>query len=213
MNVVIIGNSGAARECYQLYLDIIWASPTLRYATNFKGFLSYEHFQGDLKHLENMFLGDFGDYDICPDDRFVIGIGDPGIRAKVFAKVKSRRGVCINLISPWSILPEDCTLGEGNIITSICGFASGCNIGNGNYFNGRVSVAHDVIIGDFNFFAPTSTLLGGCRIGNGNNIGVAASILPRAKIGNGNNICPGACVFRGCGDNRRMAGNPALPME
>jgi len=34
--------------------------------------------------------------------------------------------------------------------------------------------------------------------------------LSGAKIGNDNTIAPGAFVYKGCRDNRLLAGNPAL---
>lgn len=208
--IVIVGNSGAARECYQIFMDCWWASPTLRFSTHFKGFLSYKGFLGNLGPLASMMLGDLDGYAAAPADRFIIGIGRPDLRKAVFGDIKAREGIFINLISPWSYVPFDCVLGEANIINSGCNFSSNSQIGDGNYFNGGVRLGHDVNIGSFNFFGPSTTALGGASIGNENIIAVQSALLEHSRIGDSNHIHPASVLFKGCGNHCRMAGNPAL---
>lgn len=207
--IIIIGNSGAARECHQLFMDSSWSSPTLRTNSAFKGFLSFKNYPGHLGELSNLFLGDFDDYEIAPEDRFIIGIGSPRLRKSVYLAVKERNGKLFNLVSPWSYIPGDCTIGEGNIINSNCNFSGADHIGNGNYFNGNVRLGHDVSIGDFNFFGPSTTVLGGATVGSENTVAVHSVLLEGSRMGNNNHIHPASVLFKGCKNNCRMAGNPA----
>lgn len=209
---VIIGNSGAARECHQLLTDCQWASPTLRFSLSFKGFLSYKGFAGSLGELSSLSLGDMDAYTINAADRFIIGIGKPALRREVYLAMKARGATFMNLISPWSYVPNGFEMGDANIINSHGNFSCGSRIGVGNYFNGGVRLGHDVTIGDFNFFGPSSTVLGGGRIGDANLLAVQSTVLERARVGNANHIAPAAVIFKGCGNNRCMAGNPALPV-
>lgn len=209
-DIVIVGNSGAARECHQLLIDCIWGSPTLRFAWNFLGFLSYKGFQAELGPLQPFFLGDLANFKIGPNHKFIIGIGMPQLREEVFLTLKERGASLVNLISPWSYVPGDFQLGEGNIINSTCNFSGASSVGDGNYFNGSVRLGHDVKIGSFNFFGPSTTMLGGSSMGNRNIMAVQSVLLEQGRIGNDNNIAPGSILFKGCRNNCRMAGNPAL---
>lgn len=208
--LIIIGNSGAARECYQMFNDICACTPLLRGKYTFKGFLSHQGYAGNLGGLASFDLGSDEVYQPLPEDNFIAGIGQPELRKVAYERMKGKNGVFINLISPWVYLPLDVTLGAGNIIRAGCSFSCDVSIGNNNFFNGGVIIAHDVTIGDNNFFGPDSMILGGAKIGDDNSFAVRSVVLERGKVGNGNLIAPGAILYKGCKDNCRMAGNPAL---
>ncbi|MDR1242407.1 MAG: hypothetical protein LBM00_06475 [Deltaproteobacteria bacterium] len=80
--VVIIGNSGAARECYGNVRDMLGD------AFRFRGFLAFEGFPGRLKDLANLEIGNDDAYTPGCGDYFVIGIGNPALRAKAYANWK-----------------------------------------------------------------------------------------------------------------------------
>jgi len=203
-NLVIIGNSSAARECYWL------AHVILGDALRFKGFLAFENCKGNLGKLANLELGNDDDYACAPDDVFVLGIGSPDLRLKAFAKWKERGARFINLIHPITHIPDDTEMGEANIVTHGCHFSCDVRLGNANYLNGSVVLGHDVVVGDGNFFGLFSIVLGKAVIGSGNSFGVHSSVLAKAKIGNNNIIAPGAFIYKGCRDGCLMAGNPAM---
>lgn len=208
----IIGNSGAARECYWIYRDMCSASAELEQDTCFAGFLAWKNYPSDLHDMEDMFRGDAETLDIGPDCEFVIGIGDPALRAEVFDVMKKRNARFFTLVHPWSDTSHARTQGEANIFQRGCSIFCDARIGNANYFNGSVTLSHDVCVGDANFFGPFALLLGGCRVGSRNLVAVRSTLLPKSRIGNDNIISPGSFVYKGCGNNRRMAGNPAIPM-
>lgn len=206
--LVIIGNSGSARECYWLLREVVEKEENL----DFKGFLAFEGYQGNLCDLAGYYLGSDDAYQAAPEDVFVIGIGTPALRLKAFYKWKARGARFINLIHPNVRFTGAIPLGEANILAS--GTYISCNsaLGDANYLNGSVLVGHDSRIGNGNFFAPYCVLLGETVIGSGNSFGVHSVVLAGAKIGDGNTIAPGAYVFKGCKDGRVMAGNPAQDM-
>lgn len=208
--VVIIGNSGAARECYWLLDDMVRAAPGLKNYYMFKGFLVWNGYRGDLKKLAHFLLGDAREYVPSPDDLFVIGIGQPYLRKAAYEDFKARGADFLTLVHPWSEISPEAEVGEANIFQR--GSTVHCDtcIGNANYFNGAINVGHDVEIGDYNFIGPASLLLGECSIGSQNMLGVRCTLLPKACVGNGNILAPGSIVYKGCKDNCRLAGNPAL---
>ncbi len=207
--VVIIGNSGAGRECYWLLRDVMKADSAVR----FKGFLAFEGFAGDLEELSTHALGTDDAYSIELNDVFVIAIGDPKLRLKAYGKWKARGAKFFSLIHPTAAITPNTVMGEANIFTRDCYISCNVSIGSANFFNGQVAVGHDCVIGDANFFGPYSLLLSNNRVGSCNAFGARSVILPGAKIGNDNMLAAGAYVYKGCRDNRIMAGNPAQDMS
>ena len=206
--LVIIGNSGAARECYWLAKDCIDAGADME----FKGFLSLEGYQGQLHELSEYFLGVDDAYTPAQDDVFVIGVGVHALRRKAFLKWKSRRVKFVNLVHPRTQLIGKISLGQANILS--CDSYISCNttVGDANYLNGSVVIGHDTTIGNYNFFAPFSIVLGGAVVGSENTFCVHSVLFAHAKIGNSNKIAPGSYVYKGCGNAKVMMGNPALVM-
>ncbi len=207
-NVVIIGNSGAARECYEILQDIFAASPNLQHYYQFQGFLPWKGYKAHLKHLAHMEL-DTKTIDIH-NTHYIIGIGQAKIRQEIFEEYKAAGAHLMNLIHPWSSISPTADMGEGNIFQRGCTVHCNVKIGNANYLNGAVNLSHDAEIGDFNFLGPYAMVLGGARLGSYNHLGPQSIILNEAKIGHNNQIAPGAIVYKGCKDNCRMMGNPAL---
>lgn len=207
-DLIIIGNSGAARECYWLARECMRAGARFE----FKGFLALDGYPDNLKGLAAWSLGNDDAYEPAPDDIFAIGIGAPALRRRAYRKWRRRGAVFTNLVHPAARIVGDVNLGDANIIACNSYISCDASLGCANYLNGSVTVAHDVKIGDFNFFAPFSMALGGATVGNGNNFGVYAVLLPGARVGDDNVIAPGAYLYKGCGSNALLAGNPALKM-
>jgi len=207
--IVILGNSGAARECYWLLQDVLQAQSDLR----FKGFLSFEGFKGNLCELSDLEMGSDDNYPAEQEDLFVIGIGNPVVRGKAFLKWKGRGCQFMNLVHPTVRFVGSHSIGEANILAHGCHISCNTTIGSANYLNGSVVLGHDVRIGDNNFLAPFTQLLGGARVGSGNSFGVNTVALAGAKIGSNNTIAPGAYIYKGCGDNQFLAGNPAQRVD
>lgn len=208
--VIIIGNSGAARECHALFREIVQERPELAHSYAFRGFLSWKSYPGNLKRHAGLLLGDADAYSLSQEDVFVIGIADPGLRHVVYRAFKERGAHFLTLVHPWSEVAPDARLGEGNILQRGTRVATGCVIGNGNYFNGAVHIAPDVAVGDCNFVGPGALLLEKSRLGSRNSLGVRSILQAGSSIGDGNMIAPGSVVCGAYRDRCRMAGNPAV---
>lgn len=206
----IIGNSGAARECYWLYRDMCSADSGLEKSSRFEGFLSWHDYQGDLKSLSDMFRGDVSEIDFPPGSELVIGVGQPALRSEIFETMKNRNGVFFTLVHPLSYISPVANFGEANIFQRGCSIFCDVQIGNANYFNGAVTLSHDVCVKDANFLGPFALLLGGCKVGSRNLISVRTTMLPNARIGDDNILAPACVVYKGCRNGIRLAGNPAM---
>lgn len=206
----IVGNSGAGRECYWILRDLLESSPGLASYYEFGGFFSWKNYPANLKDLSQMFLGPIENHSPGQDELYIIGVGKPQLRRDIFAYIKQKNGRLMNLIHPWTSICPSAKLGEGNVFQRGCTIYTNAIVGNGNYINGAANLSHDAVIGDFNFLAPYSIVLGGASMGNLNHLGPHAVILEKARMGNGNSLAPGSALYRKCGDNCRLSGNPAL---
>lgn len=205
-HIVIVGNSGFARECHIMLRQMMRMDSALR----FRGFLSFEGHEADLKDLTPLFLGNDDNYAFAPEDFVVIGIGDPYLRKKAHEKLTERGCSFFTLIHPTCYIDTSTLLGEGNIFGSRCHVTSNCTVGNANVFNGLVHIGHDVNIGDYNFVAPNVQILGAVSMGNLNSIGATSVLMPHCTIGCCNMIAPLSAIYKGCRNYSYMSGNPAV---
>lgn len=208
--VIIIGNSGAARECYWILQDMLSSSVGLRNYYNFVGFISWKGYTGDLKEFCNMTIGTDTEHTIDKDALYVIGVGNPALRKTIFDDFKSRGATFMNLIHPWTDICASAVIGEGNIFQRGSTVYCNASIGNGNYINGAANLSHDAAIGDFNFLGPYTLILGGAKLGSCNHLGPHCVLLEHSQAGDNNLFSPGSYLYKGCKNNCRLAGNPAL---
>ena len=208
--VFIIGNSGAARECYWLLDDMRKSEAVLERSITFGGFLSWRDFPGNLKGLSHLERGDAEAFAPQPKDAFVIGIGSPALRQEIYTLMKARGGEFFTLCHPLAAINPHARIGEANIFQRNSTVFCDALLGNANYLNGAVNLSHDAVVGDYNFFGPFSLVLGEARVGSGNSFAARCTLLPKARIGDGNILAPGCVVYKGCKDGCRLAGNPAV---
>lgn len=203
--VVIIGNSGAARECYWLLRQIMERNPDL----GFKGFLSFENYPQQLAELATLEIDNDDAYIPQDDDVFVIGIGEPALREKAFRKWKARGAQFINLVHPDLFVPPSTEIGEANIIAYACFVSCNVKMGNANFLNTHVVLGHDVTLRDANFIGSFSILQGHVKVGSRNKFAAQTNMLAKAELGDDNTVAPGSVVFRGIFNKSIIAGNPA----
>lgn len=209
-NLWIIGNSGAARECFWLFQEMLKTENAPN--PGFAGFLSWRQHKGDLKNLGHLLKGEALDWPVQSDDLFAIGIGAPRLREDVYITMKKRGAQFFTLRHPFTEIHPTSRVGEANIFQMGSSVFCEASLGNANYLNGSVNISHDSVVQDANFLGPFALVLGGAKVGSRNLLGVHSTLLPKARIGNDNIIAPGSVVYKGCHNGRRMAGNPAIPL-
>lgn len=206
MGVVIVGNSGAARECYWLLRVAREAGEKVA----FKGFLAWKGHVGNLRDLARFSLGDSEEYRPAQDDLFVIGMGKPELRLAVYNRLKELDAAFYTLRHPNVYICPSADVGEANIFQRDCVVQANASIGNANFFNGGVVVGHDAKIGNGNVFNLHTGVSGNVGIGDANQFAPQSIVLEHATIGSRNVFAPGAVVYKGCKDHCLMTGNPAL---
>lgn len=207
-DLYIIGNSGFAKEVYELSLHLE--------GYEFKGFIDYK----PEKDSTDIFGKNFSVFDedeflksADPEKVFLaIGIGDPKTIKNVAQKFEKFNFP--NLIHPRAAFNENFnSLGRGNILTANVIFTANTTVGDFNIFNLSTTVGHDCIIQNCNVFNPAVNISGGVEIGNENLIGVASTILQYKKIGNQCIVAGGSMVTKNVEDGTLVLGIPAKPVQ
>lgn len=145
------------------------------------------------------------------DSRFVIGLGNPIHRKKVFQKFITLGGKPTSTIAKSaSIGSYDNKIGMGSNIMQKVILTNSIHVGKGVVINQLTSVGHDVVISDFVEISPNVSISGNCFIGEASFLGTSSTILPKIKIGNNVIVAAGSVVTKDVPDNCMVAGSPAM---
>lgn len=166
------------------------------YQLNYLGFESAPHFFENVPSLE-----------------FILGIGDNGIRKKVFHLLKSKEIKILNVIHDLSYVSKSVTFGEGNFISKNTSINPLVKIGNACIINTGAIVEHECKVGDYAHIAPGAVLAGNVTVGHGSFVGANAVVKEGIRIGANVVIGAGAVVTKNVLDNEVLVGNPAKQIQ
>lgn len=143
------------------------------------------------------------------DNKFTLGLGNPGLRYNMYQKFSDANGVFTSTISRITDIGEyEISIGDGCNILSGVKISNSVEIGIGCIIYYNSIITHDVQIGQFVEISPGAILLGGCKIGDFTHIGSGTIVLPYIKIGKNVVVAAGAVVTKDVPDNVMIAGVP-----
>ena len=144
-------------------------------------------------------------------NKFIIGIGNPELRKKLFCKFNKIGGEFISSVSKYSDIGSyNVNIGSGCNILSGVKISNNVNIGIGNIIYYNSIITHDVLIGDFCEISPSVNILGRVSVGNYCKIGTGAILFPGITVGDYSVIAAGAVVRNNVPKNVMVAGIPAI---
>ena len=122
------------------------------------------------------------------------GIGDIGVRIRVFQKLAEAGFTCPAVVHPTAHVETSAALSPGVQVFAHAYVGSDSRVGYGVIVNTGAIVSHDCRLDDYTNISPGAILAGEVHIGPAALIGMGATINLRAKIGAGARIGNGATV-------------------
>lgn len=204
--MIVIGAKGLAKEVLEI-IELNKATTNLAFyddVSTDNTALLYDQFP-ILKNKEQV-LKHFKQYDA----HYILGIGKPQLRYKLYQKFSALGGMAKSMISPLAQVGGfDVQIAEGTVVFSNAIFSNSSCIGRGSLVYYNAMITHDCILGDFVELSPGATILGSCKIGDLTHIGANATILPNLSIGKNVIVGAGSVVTKDLPDNAIAVGNPA----
>jgi sugar O-acyltransferase (sialic acid O-acetyltransferase NeuD family) len=141
------------------------------------------------------------------DSRFVLGVGNPIYREKLFHFLSSLGGSVFNIESVASLESSNSKTIFDAMPYSFIGPET--IIGLGVLVNTRAHVHHECEVGEFSEIGPGAMLLGAAKIGKKCRIGAGAVILPGVELGDEVVVGAGAVVTKSYPKACTLIGIPA----
>lgn len=143
------------------------------------------------------------------DIYFVCVIGNPKIKAKIVAFLKSKGAKFATGIHPSVIISETSTVGEGTVVTAGNIITTNAQIRDHIIINLACTVGHYTVIENYCTINPGANISGDVILSEGVYIGTNATVLEKITIGKYGIIGAGAVVNKNTPENVTAVGIPA----
>jgi sugar O-acyltransferase (sialic acid O-acetyltransferase NeuD family) len=140
---------------------------------------------------------------------FVLGLGNPLLRSKLFKQFIELGAQPISVISKNADVGSfEVNIKKGTSILSGAKISNSVKIGQGCLLYYNSIITHDAVIGDFVEISPNAIVLGRSTIGDNTSLGASSIILPDIIVGNNVIIGAGSVVLKDIPDNCNVVGVP-----
>lgn len=199
-DVVIIGASGHGR----VIADIV-----IRSGDRVVGFLDDDRtLPGTIAGIP--VLGTVSDFVKYADARFVTGIGNAKIRAKI-DEMLNKKVLWYTAVHPAAVVSGlGVEIGEGTVVMANAVINAGAKIGRQCIVNTGAIVEHDCVLGDYVHISPNAALAGTVTVGARTWIGIGASVINNLAIAQDCMIGAGSTVVGSIGEPGTYMGTPAV---
>ena len=200
--IIIIGAGGLAKE-------VAFIIESLKDFEVF-GFISNEGKRNERIYKDFKIVGNDEEAFLkWSDMNFVIAIGDPKIRRKVYY-MYFKKGIkrFPKIIHPLSTVANEVEIEEGVIIYPGSKIMPSTKIKKFSIINTNTIIAHDCLIGKFTNLNPSSVINGNVKIGDNVLVGSGAVLHQGLSICDNVNIGIGSVVVRDIKESGTYFGNP-----
>lgn len=154
-------------------------------------------------------VGGIGDARPTANDRYVLAVGDPRLRARLATLLGERGARFVSIVHPRAWVARESVLGPGTVIGPLSYVGPGARLGEHVLVNPQVAVAHDVTAGRCAVFSPMCAANGAVVLGDGAFLGTHATVLPGRTVGAWAYVGAGALVNRDVEPGAKVVGVPA----
>lgn len=213
--VYIVGAGGYAREIYELLIkpiNDVRRSEKKEPEFHVLGFLDDNPHAMDGKVCDIGVVGGIHDFDVKPEDRFIMGVASPQIKEKLATVMLKKGATFVNVIHPWVQIVPGATYGKGFV--AYPGATVGPDVHVGDFVTLLYSgLGHDVEVGDYCTISSYCGINGYVKLGKRVFVGGHAVILPNIKIGDDAYVGMGSVVVSKVKAGTKVFGNPAKRMD
>ena len=152
--------------------------------------------------------------DYKPEDiEFMVGIGEPVIRAKIFDKVKEKGYNFTTLIHPSSFVASGVEVREGSMIGYNAYVSVKVHLSENVLIQPMAVLGHECSIGRNSVVSSFVSMSGNSYLGNNSYVGINVCVKQGMKIGNDSVIGLGSAVVHDIPDGVLAVGYPARPIK
>lgn len=144
---------------------------------------------------------------------FVIALGEPVYREKLFREVKERGYPLATIVHPGASVAASAKLGEGVVVQEFAGVGPDTSLADNAFIQPFAVVGHDSTVGRSSVCSTYAGVMGNCHIGDRTYLGVHVAVREKTNVGSDSIIGMGSMVQRDIPDNVIAMGNPARPMK
>ncbi len=143
------------------------------------------------------------------DAEFIIAVGEPAARKKLFDKVKLAGYSLAILIDKTAIISDTAKISEGCVINAYASVSSEVVVKENCFVMFQAIIGHHAFIENNCVICPKATVGGHSRVGMQTFLGLGSSMIQGVNIGNQAIVGLGSMVFRNVEDGTTVIGNPA----
>jgi sugar O-acyltransferase (sialic acid O-acetyltransferase NeuD family) len=140
---------------------------------------------------------------------FVIAVGEPAIRAKLYDKVNAKGFKFATLIHPNSFVSDNAQLEEGCVVCFGSFISHHVRLQNNVYIQPNVYIGHDSTVHSHCIISPGVSIGGDVTIGNSSFLGLNACVREKITVGSNSIIGMGCSLNINVDDNTVVTGNPS----
>lgn len=212
-DIVVIGAGGFGRET----LDVIEAAVSAGDDLNLLGVVDAGPREEDLQRLAARgipYLGSDEWFTTAPSDvRYIVAIGDPGVRARVAARLAASGLRARSVVHPAAVVGSQSRIGDGVVIASGVQISTNVTLGDHVHLNPGAIIGHDSVLHDFVSVNPGAVVSGNVSVESGVLLGAASVVLQGLAIGARAVVGASACVTKNVPTTATVIGIPARKME
>ncbi|MEJ6013893.1 acetyltransferase [Corynebacterium sp. H127] len=210
IDVVVVGASGFGREC----LDVLDAMALHGHHVEVVGVIDDAPSEENLSRLNARnvrYLGKVEHWirNAPREVQFVIGIGNPSVRARLAQIFESFGHIPFTAIHPSAVLGKNTEPMAGTVICANATVSTNVQFGRYVHVNPSATIGHDSILHDFVSINPAAVISGDVEVGARTLVGASATILQGLKVGENSLVGACACVTKDFEDSVVVKGIPA----
>ncbi len=182
LTVVLVGFGGLGREMLG-YLTATSQLHPVAHSISIRGYLDDQVATAKLAISPICYLGTVSEYRPESSDRFLIAVGKPADRARLWTSLVNRGAVPFTYIHPTAIVASDANIAPGCIVAPHTVINAGAMLEKNCIINVFSSVGHAARVGSHSVLSPYSAVNGQAALGAKCFMGTRATLFPGVTVG------------------------------